>query len=82
MSHTSIRSRSKDLVFLHSILPSDQLWGCGWNEHGNLCTGDIEDAFTLSRTRGVKTCSPPGLQNPEIALAVGGAHYIIAAVEN
>lgn len=59
----------------------DQLWGCGWNEHGNLGTGDQEDSFTLSKTQGVKLCTPPGIRGSEIALAVGGAHYIVAAVE-
>jgi len=59
----------------------DQVWGCGWNEHGNIGTGDKEDAFHLSPTRGVKTCTPPGMKNTKVALAVGGAHYIVAPVE-
>jgi len=58
-----------------------QVWGCGWNEHGNLGTGNQEDAFHLSRNRGAETCTPPDVQNSEIALAVGGAHYIVAAVQ-
>jgi len=58
-----------------------QLWGCGWNEHGNLGTSDQKDSFILSLTRGVNTCTAPNIQNPEIVLAVGGAHYIVAAVE-
>ena len=64
-----------------SVTLLDMLWGCGWNEHGNLGTGDQEDSFTLSLTQGVKTCTPPGIRNSDIALAVGGAHYIVAAVE-
>ena len=67
--------------FLIFLLLLDMLWGCGWNEHGNLGTGDQEDSFTLSLTQGVKTCTPPGIRNSDIALAVGGAHYIVAAVE-
>eukprot|EP00537_Pseudo-nitzschia_pungens_P012604 CAMPEP_0172387762 /NCGR_PEP_ID=MMETSP1061-20121228/5011_1 /TAXON_ID=37318 /ORGANISM="Pseudo-nitzschia pungens, Strain cf. pungens" /LENGTH=677 /DNA_ID=CAMNT_0013117491 /DNA_START=132 /DNA_END=2165 /DNA_ORIENTATION=+ len=59
----------------------DQIWGCGWNEHGNLGTGKLEDAFVLSRNQGVNSCTPPHMVNSKIALAVGGAHYIIAAVE-
>jgi alpha-tubulin suppressor-like RCC1 family protein len=60
----------------------DQLWGCGWNEHGNLGTVDQEDSLTLAMTKGVKARIPPGIKNSELALAVGGAHYIIAAVES
>eukprot|EP00536_Pseudo-nitzschia_multiseries_P005529 jgi/Psemu1/318665/estExt_fgenesh1_pm.C_1040004 len=58
-----------------------RIWGCGWNEHGNLGTGDQEDAYTLLPNQGVKSFTPPDMENPEIALAVGGAHYIVAAVE-
>ena len=67
--------------FLSLFLLSDQVWGCGWNEHGNLGTGDQEDSLTLSLTQGTKTCKPPGIRDSVIQLAVGGAHYIVAAVE-
>jgi len=59
----------------------DQVWGCGWNEHGNLGTGDQDDSFLLSPTEGVTTRRPSGIKNPKLSLAVGGAHYVIAAVE-
>ena len=56
-------------------------FGCGWNEHGNLGTGDKEDSLTLSRIGGTKTHTPPDIQSSEISFAVGGAHYLVAAVE-
>ena len=68
----------------------DQIWGCGWNEHGNIGSGDQEDTLTLVPTKGVKTCTPPQLtagytttttdENTEVALAVGGAHYLVCTV--
>jgi len=58
-----------------------QLLGCGWNEHGNLGTGNQEDSFTLSLTMGAKSVTPPDImQKTGITLAVGGAHYLTAAV--
>jgi len=58
-----------------------QLLGCGWNEHGNLGTGNQEDSFTLSLTIGAKSVTPPDImQKTGITLAVGGAHYLTAAV--
>lgn len=68
----------------------DQIWGCGWNEHGNIGSGDQEDTLTLVPTQGVKTYTPPQLtaayttttmdENTEVALAVGGAHYLVCTV--
>jgi len=58
-----------------------QLLGCGWNEHGNLGTGDQEDSFILSLTLGAKGVTPPDtMQKTDMSLAVGGAHYLTAAV--
>jgi hypothetical protein len=59
-----------------------QLYGCGWNEHGNCGTGDqeTENCLTLSLTRGAKSYTPPAMEKSDIALAVGGAHYLTAAV--
>jgi len=74
----SVRCGSESTM---AIDDEGQVWGCGWNEHGNLGTGNQEDAFHLSRNRGAETCTPPDVQNSEIALAVGGAHYIVAAVQ-
>jgi len=71
-------SRSQGL--LHFSV-SGQIWGCGWNEHGNLGIGSQEDSFTLSPTQGVKISIQPGIKNPEVSFAVGGAHYIVGAVE-
>jgi alpha-tubulin suppressor-like RCC1 family protein/cation transport regulator ChaC len=58
------------------------LLGCGWNEHGNLGRGDQSDCLSLSRANGVKVSTPPDISvgPSSLALAVGGAHYIIGSV--
>lgn len=78
------------LVVSCTVYMIDQIWGCGWNEHGNIGSGDQEDTLTLVPTQGVKTCTPPQLtaayttttmdENTEVTLAVGGAHYLVCTV--
>jgi alpha-tubulin suppressor-like RCC1 family protein len=59
-----------------------RLFGCGWNEHGNLATGDISDKLELHAMMGEKVVGPPGLENPTIMIAAGGAHILASMVEN
>ena len=39
---------------------SGNIWGCGWNEHGNLSIGSNEDAvLELTKTVGATIVAPP-----------------------
>jgi len=51
-----------------------QVWGCGWNEHGNLGQGDFEDRTTLVEIKVDASILKEGVQ----FLAAGGAHIIVA----
>jgi alpha-tubulin suppressor-like RCC1 family protein len=57
-----------------------QLWGCGWNEHGNLATGCQEDKLDLTKTVGARVVGPPGLYEGKVSIAAGGAHFLTAKV--
>jgi alpha-tubulin suppressor-like RCC1 family protein len=66
-----------------AVAQSSNILGCGWNEHGNLATRDAKDQLLLTETLGVKVGVPPsfpGLQDGDIAIAVGGAHYFATKV--
>ena len=60
-----------------------KIYGCGWNEHGNLGTGNVDDQLVLHPTIGEKVVGPPTptLKTPEIAIAAGGAHFLAMVVE-
>lgn len=62
-----------------------QVWGCGWNEHGNLATRTQADALSLVPTVGAAVTSPPlagddadDVADKHLDFAVGGAHYLAA----
>mmetsp|Transcript_20873 Transcript_20873/g.30678 ORF Transcript_20873/g.30678 Transcript_20873/m.30678 type:complete len:555 (+) Transcript_20873:223-1887(+) len=53
------------------------IWGCGWNEHGNLSIGRAEDTSVLTKIVGARiTKQPLGGNSNDILFAVGGAHFI------
>jgi alpha-tubulin suppressor-like RCC1 family protein len=56
------------------------IWGCGWNEHGNLSLGTTSDQDALEPTRiqGARITSPPTSHHlsMKIKLAAGGAHFL------
>lgn len=54
---------------------SNQILGCGWNEHGNIATRSQDDQYKLSKTKGTNVYGPPGLHDGKIAIAAGGAHF-------
>ena len=58
---------------------SSEIWGCGWNEHGNLSIGSDKDALTLTKTGGARVVGPPG-SGQQLAVAAGGAHFLAAMV--
>ena len=56
---------------------NQRLWGCGWNEHGNLGTGNNVDLLRLKPVTGARIVAPPPtLECQEILLAAGGAHVL------
>jgi alpha-tubulin suppressor-like RCC1 family protein/cation transport regulator ChaC len=57
-----------------------EIWGCGWNEHGNLSIGSDKDALSLTKTVGARVVGPPG-SGQQLAVAAGGAHFLAARVE-
>eukprot|EP00522_Entomoneis_paludosa_P002073 CAMPEP_0172476706 /NCGR_PEP_ID=MMETSP1065-20121228/70515_1 /TAXON_ID=265537 /ORGANISM="Amphiprora paludosa, Strain CCMP125" /LENGTH=663 /DNA_ID=CAMNT_0013234935 /DNA_START=140 /DNA_END=2131 /DNA_ORIENTATION=+ len=59
----------------------DSVWGCGWNEHGNLAQNHNSDSSILVKFAGAAVGNPPG--NPETAklsIAAGGAHIMVMRV--
>jgi alpha-tubulin suppressor-like RCC1 family protein len=56
------------------------IWGCGWNEHGNLATRCQGDQLELTKTLGAKVVGPPGLHDGRTAIAAGGAHFFATKV--
>jgi len=67
-----------------SIMASNidgEIYGCGWNEHGNLSTGNTEDVQEFTEIEGAhKICAPPPhdvkSKNKNILMAAGGAHFL------
>mmetsp|Transcript_27607 Transcript_27607/g.42803 ORF Transcript_27607/g.42803 Transcript_27607/m.42803 type:complete len:520 (+) Transcript_27607:986-2545(+) len=55
---------------------SGDIWACGWNEHGNLAIGSMEDALEFVRIQGTDM---PRTGGHGKLLAVGGAHFIALA---
>jgi alpha-tubulin suppressor-like RCC1 family protein/cation transport regulator ChaC len=58
---------------------SGEIWGCGWNEHGNLSIGSTKDTLSLTKTVGARVVGPPG-SGQQLAVAAGGAHFLAAMV--
>lgn len=56
---------------------SGMIYGCGWNEHGNLGTGNDLDSLTPLLSTGARIVAPPLLDGiGECIVAAGGAHVI------
>jgi cation transport protein ChaC len=63
---------------------NNQIWGCGWNEHGNLALVDeqknnmVDNAMKFTKISSTtKIVAPHGQKNTgEILMAAGGAHFI------
>lgn len=53
------------------------IFGCGWNEHGNLGTGNDSDTLTLLPATGAPIVAPPSTGgSPKVMVAVGGGHML------
>ena len=63
---------------------SNDIWGCGWNEHGNLSTGTNQDTVSsLTKTVGSAIVAPPASHSDSsccITIAAGGAHFLATKV--
>ena len=61
-----------------------EIYGCGWNEHGNLATGDNQDVASFTKISGAKirnfAMPLQQKQRNEILLAAGGAHFLVTIV--
>jgi alpha-tubulin suppressor-like RCC1 family protein len=57
-----------------------RIWGCGWNEHGNLGARSQEDKYELTLMLGARVVGPPGVHDGTITIAAGGAHFFAAKV--
>ena len=56
-----------------------RLYGCGWNELGNLGNGDENDSLTLHLATGARIVTSPLLNGiGEYIVAAGGAHVLAA----
>jgi alpha-tubulin suppressor-like RCC1 family protein len=76
--------------FTAVVCANDRVWSCGWNEHGNLATGDSRDRFELVPAVGVShggfTASPqigrppPYPENSPVRVAAGGSHLVAMRV--
>jgi len=65
---------------------SGTLLGCGWNEHGNLSVGTVNDSHTLKKIVGARISRPPTSMSDSscdssdigsgIVMAAGGAHFL------
>jgi alpha-tubulin suppressor-like RCC1 family protein len=54
-----------------------KLWGCGWNEHGNLVTGNDADSLILTPATGAQIVAPPPSDGTrDVLVASGGAHVL------
>lgn len=53
------------------------LWACGWNEHGNLSTGDTDDVLEWKHIVGTKISSGPSYSsNENVVFSSGGGHML------
>ena len=59
---------------------TNDILGCGWNEHGNLATRSQNDRQELTKALGAKVVGPPGLHDGKVIVAVGGAHFFASKV--
>lgn len=67
-----------------SIMASNidgDIYGCGWNEHGNLSTGNADDVQEFTEIEGAhKICAPPPHDvksiSTNVIMAAGGAHFL------
>ena len=59
----------------HVIDSNGKYWGQGWNEHGNLSTGDKENSTKMTELIGEKVISPDKASH-EALMAAGGAHFL------
>ena len=59
-----------------------KIWGCGWNEHGNLGQASCdENIHQLTAAKGASLMKPPrdaeeDHDDNEVLLAAGGAHLL------
>ena len=59
----------------------DQIWSSGWNEHGNLATGDTTDSLKLTKITGTPVTTTPGYpEETRLSIAAGGAHLLAMRV--
>jgi alpha-tubulin suppressor-like RCC1 family protein len=76
--------------FTAVVCANDRVWSCGWNEHGNLATGDCRDRFELVSAAGMSvggTSSAPPIgrppsypENSPVRVAAGGSHLVVMRV--
>eukprot|EP00980_Cylindrotheca_fusiformis_P007349 scaffold1525_cov142-Cylindrotheca_fusiformis.AAC.149 len=59
---------------------SNRILGCGWNEHGNIATGNQDDHLELTETQGTNVYGPPGLHDGDLRVAAGGAHFFATRI--
>jgi alpha-tubulin suppressor-like RCC1 family protein len=60
------------------------IWGCGWNEHGNLGTGNTRDCLELTPMAGAPITTTPGYlaEKTKLVAVAGGAHVIAMRVRS
>ena len=64
---------AESLVILND---KNELFGCGWNEHGNLATGSSNDIPSLSKMNGTKIRKYDNSSVQTIIFTSGGAHFL------
>jgi len=60
----------------------DTIWSTGWNEHGNLSTGDDRDCIMPTKLVGARITRPPGYSETGswTCIAAGGSHLLAMKV--
>lgn len=76
--------------FTVAVCANDSVWSCGWNEHGNLATGDSRDRLDLVPAGGISMggfSAPPQVGRPPsypedspVRVAAGGSHLVAMRV--
>lgn len=64
---------AESLVILND---KKELYGCGWNEHGNLATGSSNDISSLSKMNGTKIRKYENSVIHRVVFTNGGAHFL------
>jgi len=61
---------------------NEDVYGCGWNEHGNLAQNHESDVYQLTKvSTALAIANQPGNPgNAKVSIAAGGGHIIIARV--